>query len=187
MSVKTKKFLKNVGTISEDEALVVLSSLTEAELEELCVDAEKLGEETREKLVALLESLPEEEAEDELTEDNIDTPAGKTIVTKTGMIAGAVSALNDMKPEDLSHFLDQALATSQQYASAIPDGTAAKNMASIAMKGAVKEDLNTEIFAGTELSEELKFKISTLFESAVNARVGQIGRASCRERVSSPV
>lgn len=166
MSAKTKKFLRNIETITEDEAITTLASLTEKEIEELCKDAEALDEESREKLLSLLEAVPEE-----LDEDAAETAAGQTIKSKTGMIANAVGAMTMMPPEDLSHFLDQALAASQQYASSIPDDAAAKNAATVAMKGAIKEDLDTAIFGDADLSEELKFKITTLFESAVNARV----------------
>jgi hypothetical protein len=173
MTVKTTKFLKNFQTLSEDKALEVLASLTEKEIEELCEGADKLDSESKQKLIEMLDSIPDEESE-ELNEDDIETAAGQTIVSKTGMIANAVGAMTMMPINDLSHFLDQALAASQQYSSQIPDDAAAKNMASVAMKGAVKEDLEQNIFSGSDLSEETKFKIATIFEAAVNSRVALI-------------
>jgi hypothetical protein len=94
--------------------------------------------------------------------------------SKTGLMAAAMAAIGGMSKEDLSHFLNDALAMSQQGAASIDAGAAAKNAATIQMKpsaagSAVKEDLD-ELF-GDELSEEFKDQASTLFEAAVQARI----------------
>jgi hypothetical protein len=94
--------------------------------------------------------------------------------SKTGLMAAAMAAIGGMSKEDLSHFLNDALAVSQQGASTIDAGAAAKNAATIQMKpsaagSAVKEDLD-ELF-GDDLSEEFKDQASTLFEAAVQARI----------------
>jgi len=94
--------------------------------------------------------------------------------SKTGLMAAAMAAIGGMSKEDLSHFLNDALAMSQQGAASIDAGAAAKNAATIQMKpsaagSAVKEDLD-ELF-GDDLSEEFKDQASTLFEAAVQARI----------------
>jgi hypothetical protein len=119
-----------------------------------------------------------EEREDEMAKKKIEeTAASDTIVaqpsdaSKASMMAQAVTAMAVMDKSQL----DQVLATmnSKNFASSIPDGTAEKNAASVAMKGAVKEDV-AELFGSEELSEEFKEKTAVLFEAAVNARVGII-------------
>lgn len=94
--------------------------------------------------------------------------------SKAGLMAAALAAIGGMSKEDLSHFLNDALAQSQKGADAIDGGAAAKNAATIQMKpsaagSSVKEDLD-ELF-GEDLSEEFKDQASTLFEAAVQARI----------------
>jgi len=94
--------------------------------------------------------------------------------SKTGLMAAAMAAIGGMSKEDLSHFLNDALAQIGQEAANIDGGAAAKNAATIQMKpsaagSAVKEDLD-ELF-GDDLSEEFKDQASTLFEAAVQARI----------------
>lgn len=114
------------------------------------------------------------EDETELAEDDINTPAGQSIVakpvSKSAMMATAVSAMSQMTPDQMSDVLDQVLAQIGHEADGVPDDTADRNRASVSMKGAMKEDV-LEIFGTENLSEEFKFKIETLFESAVESRV----------------
>jgi len=87
------------------------------------------------------------------------------------MMMQVIQRLDGMGVEDLSHFLNDTLAQIGSEAATIPNDAAKKNAASVAMKGAVKEDLEV-LFGGDEtLSEEFKEKLETIFESAVNARV----------------
>lgn len=88
--------------------------------------------------------------------------------SKAGMMAQAMTAMAVMDKSQL----EQVLSTmnSQNFASTIPDGTAEKNAATVAMKGAVKEDV-ANLFGSEELTEEFKEKTAVLFEAAVNARV----------------
>ena len=88
--------------------------------------------------------------------------------SKSGMMAQAMTSMAAMDKSQLSQVL--AMMTSKQFASTIPDDAAAKNAASVAMKGAVKEDV-AELFSGEQLSEEFKEKTAVLFEAAVNAKV----------------
>lgn len=88
--------------------------------------------------------------------------------SKSAMMAQAITSMASMDKSQLDQVL--AMMNSKQFASTIPDDAAAKNAASVAMKGAVKEDV-AELFAGEQLSEEFKEKTAVLFEAAVNAKV----------------
>lgn len=98
-----------------------------------------------------------------LNEDG--TPAAASLATKSTALSGIIQAMSSMSHEDLMNFLSG----SEVYSGGVPD-VAAKNQASIAMKGAVKEDLDV-LFAGGELTEEAQQKITVLFEAAIDARV----------------
>jgi hypothetical protein len=88
--------------------------------------------------------------------------------SKSAMMAQAMTSMAAMDKSQLDQVL--AMMNSKQFASTIPDDAAAKNAASVAMKGAIKEDV-AELFAGEQLSEEFKEKTAVLFEAAVNAKV----------------
>lgn len=93
-------------------------------------------------------------------------------VGKTELMAAVVSAMGGMSKEEINKFqavLDQ-YGKNKLPGGGVADKSAA-NKASIAAKGAMKEDVE-ELFAGDELSEEFREKATTLFEAAVNARVG---------------
>lgn len=108
--------------------------------------------------------------------EEAETPAAKSIeahpsdASKASLMAKAVTAIEGMEKGEAATWLDKALALIGHEADTIPDGTAQKNLASIATKGAVKEDV-AALFAGEELSEEFKEKTAVLFEAAVTARV----------------
>jgi len=92
-------------------------------------------------------------------------------VGKTELMASVVAAMGGMSKEEINKF--QAV-LAQYGKNKTPGGVAmnaAANKASIATKGAMKEDVE-ELFANDDLSEEFREKASTLFEAAVNARVG---------------
>lgn len=91
-------------------------------------------------------------------------------VGKTELMASVVAAMGGMSKEEINKF--QAVLA--QYGKNKTPGAADKsaaNKASVAAKGAMKEDVE-ELFANDDLSEEFREKASTLFEAAVNARVG---------------
>ncbi len=122
----------------------------------------------------------EEENMDENTEKLDETTALDSLkpnsmpadgMTKSDMLSSMVGALNTMKKSDLVDFFNKSMAQFGPNADlGIPDGTAQKNAATITAKGSpIKEDVE-EMFSGTELSEDLKDRISTLIESAVNVR-----------------
>lgn len=90
--------------------------------------------------------------------------------SKMAMMAQAVQMLAGMKKEDLSHFLNDALAQIGHEADGIPDGTNENNKATVAAKAVTKEEI-AEIFGDDTLSEEFKEKAATLFEAAVALKV----------------
>jgi hypothetical protein len=92
---------------------------------------------------------------------------------KADALSVAITHLASMSGDDLTNLVAVLQQNSQSAAAGIPDGTAQKNAASVAMKGAIKEDLDA-IFGDQELSEEFKENVSTLFEAAVGARVALI-------------
>lgn len=100
---------------------------------------------------------------DKVNEDG--TPAAATLQTKSVALSGIIQAMSSMSHEDLMNFLSG----SGVYSSGAPDASN-QNKASIAMKGAVKEDLDV-LFSGGELTEDAQAKLTVLFESAVDARV----------------
>jgi len=124
-------------------------------------------------------------------EDNLDeTAAADSIAahptfSKSDLLSMTVAALSGKTNDELTKWYYDSIAQSQKSADTIDAGAADKNRASVAAKPsgtgandmgpfpfvpAVKEDVKA-IFDGQELSEELVDKATTLFESAVNARL----------------
>tara|TARA_R110000823_G_scaffold200078_3_gene331099 strand:- start:368 stop:1378 length:1011 start_codon:yes stop_codon:yes gene_type:complete len=91
-------------------------------------------------------------------------------IGKTELMASAVAAMGGMSREEVNKFAEVLSQYGKGKAPGAVDKSAA-NKASIATKGAMKEDIE-EMFAGDDLTEDFKEKASTLFEAAVNARVG---------------
>jgi hypothetical protein len=96
--------------------------------------------------------------------------SGAGDIGKTELMASVVSAMGGMSREEINKFQEVL----NQYGKGKVPGakdSAGANKASIATKGAMKEDLG-EMFASDDLSEEFKEQATTIFEAAVNARVG---------------
>lgn len=91
-------------------------------------------------------------------------------VGKTELMASVVAAMGGMSKEEINKFQAVLAQYGKNKTPGAVDKSAA-NKASIAAKGAMKEDVE-ELFANDDLSEEFREKASTLFEAAVNARVG---------------
>jgi hypothetical protein len=93
-------------------------------------------------------------------------------MTKSDMLSGMMQSLNGMKKSELVDFFNQSMAQFGPNADlGVPPGAAAGNAATIRAKASpVKEDVDA-MFSESELSEEFKTKVSTLIESAVNARL----------------
>ena len=91
-------------------------------------------------------------------------------VGKTELMASVVAAMGGMSKEEINKFQEVLSQYGKNKTPGAVDKSAA-NKASVAAKGAMKEDVE-ELFAADDLSEEFREKASTLFEAAVNARVG---------------
>jgi len=89
-------------------------------------------------------------------------------------LATFTSLLAQLKGDDLSHFLNDALAQIGKEAALTPSATApgqtGMGQMPRATLGAMKEDI-AAMFADEDLTEEFKENASTLFEAAVTARI----------------
>lgn len=143
--------------------MVDLRTMTEAEILEF---AENLSQEDFNNL---------DEASQEIIEaatalDTLKPGAGSGgTESKAQMLATFAALAAQLGKEDLSDLYNRTIASIGQEAANIPNDAAAKNAATVAMKGAVKEDID-DMFSGDGLSEEFKEKASTVFEAAVNVR-----------------
>ena len=117
-----------------------------------------------------------ENTQDEIVEsagsETLKPGAGSSTVEK---LATFTSLLAQLKGEDLSHFLNDALAQIGKEAALTPSATAPGGKPALgqmprATLGAVKEDI-AAMFAGEDLTEEFKEGASTLFEAALTARM----------------
>ena len=92
-------------------------------------------------------------------------------MSKAGMMSSMVTAMNGMSKSDLVDFFNKSMSQfGPNVDYGVPAGAAEKNAASVATKGAVKEDIN-EIFVGEELTEDFKERVSTIIEAAVNSQL----------------
>jgi hypothetical protein len=117
-------------------------------------------------------------------EEIAESPASDTLVThpgsKTEAIARIVDWLGSLKPEDALNCYDLMV---KQVGHEAKQDFSGQNKASVAMKGAVKEDI-LAIFGSEELSEEFKDKVTTLFEAALSARFS-VAFAELREELET--
>lgn len=91
-------------------------------------------------------------------------------MSKVQMMDSMMNVMGSMPTQDLTKFFHAVMAQfgpNKEYG--VGDNSE-QNRASVAMKGSVKEELDT-IFNGHELSEEFKESTSVLFEAALNARL----------------
>lgn len=114
----------------------------------------------------------QDEIEESAGSETLKPGAGSSTVEK---LATFTSLLSQLKGEDLSHFLNDALAQIGKEAALTPSATAPGGKPALgqmprATLGAVKEDI-AAMFAGEELTEEFKESASTLFEAALTARM----------------
>lgn len=117
-----------------------------------------------------------ENTQDEIVEsagsETLKPGAGSSTVEK---LATFTSLLSQLKGEDLSHFLNDALAQIGKEAALTPSATAPGGKPALgqmprATLGAVKEDI-AAMFDGEDLTEDFKESASTLFEAALTARM----------------
>jgi len=94
-------------------------------------------------------------------------------MTKAGMMASVMGAMNGAKKSDLVDFFNQAMAQfgPNNFPGADATNKSAQNMASISTKASVKEDVEEMFASDTDLSEEFKTKVETIFEAAINAKL----------------
>jgi hypothetical protein len=115
--------------------------------------------------------IVENDIEESAGSDTLKPGAGSSTVEK---LATFTSLLAQLKGEDLSHFLNDALAQIGKEAALTPSATApgktGLGQMPRATLGAVKEDISA-MFAGEDLTEEFKESASTLFEAALTARM----------------
>lgn len=90
--------------------------------------------------------------------------------SKAQMLSTFTALLAQLGKEDLSDLFNRTIASIGHEADVIDNGAAAKNLATIATKGAVKEDID-EMFASDDLTESFREKASVIFEAAVNTRI----------------
>lgn len=92
---------------------------------------------------------------------------------KTAKMAAVMDVMSKMDGETINKFMEVMAQFDSVYkADVIPDDAAQKNMASIAAKGAMKEDVSN-LFSDESLSEEFKEKATTIVEAAVNLKVAE--------------
>lgn len=97
-----------------------------------------------------------------------DVTANAKDSSKTNKLSVAMKHLSNLPADELNALFDKAGIFHKSFASNVPDGAHAKNLASV--KQGYKEDIEA-VFGSVELSEEAKTKIVSLFEAAVDAQV----------------
>ncbi|MDR3503106.1 MAG: hypothetical protein P4L79_11070 [Legionella sp.] len=90
--------------------------------------------------------------------------------SKLEAITRALGVFAKMEKGDLIDFFNKSISQIGTEAKNVPAGVAAKNKHTIDAKTVAKEAIE-DLFSGEELTEEFKIKATTLFESAVTARV----------------
>jgi hypothetical protein len=94
-------------------------------------------------------------------------------MSKVGAMASAMTAISGMSKEDLNKFAETMAQFGPGKEYGVGDNSS-KNAATIKMKpsaaSAVKEDIEA-MFEGQDLSEDFKLQASTLFETAISARI----------------
>lgn len=112
-------------------------------------------------------------AEDQITEATTQAAASITAKgagTKAETLAAIMGVASGLSGDELNNFM-ASLNQIGHEADSIPDGAAAKNQASVAMKPSFAREAVEELFPGDAMSAEDKERISTVFEAAVGARV----------------
>lgn len=130
--------------------------------------------------MARQKKLEEAELIDDVETNELDEAAdsnpteGMDDYSRSNILSVAMKKLSLLPKSDLIEFFNKSINSIGSESSVIPSGAAEKNKASIAMKGAVKEDLETIFGDNQTLSEEFKEKAETLFEAAVSSRLALI-------------
>lgn len=105
-------------------------------------------------------------------------PSAATDSSKSQMMSSVITTMSGMGKGDMIDFFNKMMAQIGHEADSIPGGAASSNKGTIAAKpssaSAVQKEDFQEIIADIDLTEEVKEKLSTLFESAVHLRVTEI-------------
>ena len=145
--------------------------------DEVLLDTEEViddGVELEEDVDAEFEDENLEEME--LDTKNNGTDAAATLrpsSSKSEMMSTLQNAMSGMSKGDMVKFFELAMGAAKEFPEKIPDGAAAKNKHSVdAVAKPVSEDLEA-IFGSDseEINEELREKMSTLFEAAINSEL----------------
>lgn len=118
-------------------------------------------------------NLPVSEVDESAASDTLATHG-----SKSEAISRIVDWLGSLTREDALNCYDLMV---KQVGHEAKQDFSAQNKASVAMKGAVKEDI-LAIFGSEELSEEFKTKVETLFEAALSARY-TLGMEELKEKL----
>jgi hypothetical protein len=136
----------------------------------VALEEDTLDKLSKEELEALAAQLESEDSSKVVAEDSADGTGGTEGNFKSNLMSVAMKKMADMSPDQMAIFMS-SLDQIGHEADGVPGGASAHNQASIAMKGAIAEDLKLVFGGDKELSEEFKQKIEVLFESTVSARV----------------
>ena len=116
------------------------------------------------------------EEKNEVVETIDETAAADTLKpspSKAEMLSTFTSLMAQLGKEDLSKFMNDALAQIGKEAEKTPSATAPgkTGLGQMPMSKLVAKEDVEEMFAGEELSEQFKSKAETIFEAAINARL----------------
>lgn len=172
-----KKQLNEISKSKKEQYIKKVDSWTTEKIKERDDLANKGEHEKAAKLTArgLKRATIADKVVDKMKNEDVDVSIQnqKTVEmkpNKANQMATAITLMQAMSGDEINNLLATLQQNSQTASASIPDDTAAKNAASIAMKGVVSEEL-TEIFGSQELTEDFKERVSVLFESVVNAKV----------------
>lgn len=115
----------------------------------------------------------EEELVEDTVSDNVDLSPMEGM-SKTNAMSIVMKQMANMQGDKWVDFFNAVQASIGHETDDLDPDLVNKNVASVAMKGAIKEDIAAVFGDAKDLSEEFKEKTLTLFESAVNTRVSLI-------------
>lgn len=156
---------KHISKILEEG----IENLSEDQLQELASEIEVedflgLDEEIQEAIKLL---MSEEKIQEVTAAADTLKPQGAPGQSKAEMLSTFTDLMSQLGKEDLSKWMNDAIAQSKKGADGVPSGNAAKNKQSVAMKENVEE-----MFSGEDnLSEEFKDRATTILEAVVNTEI----------------
>lgn len=140
-----------------------------AKKERLITEDDVVDNTTPDEEIELEDDTVEQTIEEDLAARNRASVAMKP-TTKMGAISGIVNLMTTLPKDTVINKFYEMMNQIGHEADSIPSGSADKNRASIACGKAVKEEVE-EVLKEEALSDEQKERLSTIFESSVNARI----------------